>query len=278
MSVPVIDMSGIFVGKKPAYPLTRRREWKTELVSYDSSKEQVNEIWSYPIRSWDIYYRLLPYDQRAKLVEIFDACRGRSRYVYFVDPNDYDGSSSWTQTKYNIIDLSQDDKYFVISGQHASEFKIGWEFKIAGSTGNNGVYTITDVYQTLIKTFLCVSEAIPSGTPNGYILSMYFLLYSQYYAGESYSISEPKCDIQPDSQEVKVDGITKTEGVHYTLDDAEGVVMFLSDYTPTDGQVITATFDFYYRVRFVDDSFEDSNIHGDLHNPVTIAIQEIKRF
>jgi len=59
--------------------------------------------------------------------------------------------------------------------------------------------------------------------------------------------------------------------------DTEGVLMFDENYVPAIGSIIEASFDFYYRVRFISDQFEDSNFELEYYNPDTIWIKEIKR-
>lgn len=279
MGFPVIDptITG-FVGKKGTWPLTRRKTWNTEVVSYDSSSEQTNELWSYPVRFWSIRWRLLNITQRNKMLELFDACRGQARQLYFKDSIDYQSTYSWTQPDWTIGDVDQDEDYFRITGQHASKFLVGWEFLVDGSTGNDGVYTVEKVSQDASYTYIYVEEEIPHATADGNLLRMYFQLCKEYYTGEDYAFTEPKQDIIPGEITVDVDDRSwATEGVDYTLTDTEGVIMFDSALVPVVDAVIEVVFDFYYRVRFVSDEFEDVNHVLEYYNPDVVSIKEIKR-
>lgn len=277
MSVPILDFVGTFIGKKPAYPLIRRRSWNTDVVKYDSSFEQSNELWIYPVREWEISHKHLTEAQRAKFVELFDAGRGRGRHLYLIEPLDYQSVCTWTQPTYTIGAVSQTDDYFRISGQHAADFLVGWQFKVAGSTGNNGVYTVSDISQDASYTYIYTTEEIPSAVGDGTVLRMYFQLFKAYYPSTDYTINEPKKDIQPDLCVVEVDSVVKTEGMDYTLSDTEGVIQFVTGSTPTAGQVIEATFDFYYRVRFSVDTVGESRLMFEYYSPDTIVLVEKKR-
>lgn len=60
------------------------------------------------------------------------------------------------------------------------------------------------------------------------------------------------------SVKVAVAGATKTEGVHYTVDYATGIVTFGGGHIPTGGQAVTAGFEFDVPVRFDTDSLSVS--------------------
>jgi len=272
-------LNDTFVTKTKSYPFTRRMVWKTDIVSYDSNLEQRNEIWSLPIRLWGIQYKHLSDTQRDKLFEAFNAGRGMARSLYFQDDEDYESTSpSWTQADLPITAVDLLEKYFKCAGQHANKFAVGWAFKVTGSTGNDGIYTVHRVSQTNTHTYLYVDEAIPSDVANGNILRMYFLLYKTYYGGESYTWDDPKQDIQPGQCVVKVDSVTKTEGVDYTLSDIDGIIRFIDGHVPTDSQVVTATFQFYYRVRLIEDEFDISNINYKFHEVDMIWLREVRRY
>jgi uncharacterized protein (TIGR02217 family) len=104
-------------------------------------------------------------------------------------------------------------------------------------------------------------EAI--GTGDGSTVTFQLKKAEQYPYDDSTteSIEMDKKYIIPDSQTVKVAGVTKTESVDYTLDDDTGVVDFTLMGAPTLGQAITCTFQYYYRVHFLEDNltFEEFN-------------------
>jgi len=277
MAFPVLDFVGTFIGKKPTYPLVRRKNWNTEVVKYDSSFIQTNELYTFPIREWELHHKLLTSSQEDKFFELFDSARGQGRRLYLLDPNDYEGESSWTQVALTITAVDQSDDYFTVTDQHASKFQVGWKFKVTGSTGNDDIYTVQDISQDESSTYIYVEEDIPSSVGNGTILRMYFQLYNTYYSGEDYEFSEPKKDIVPNQCTVEVNSVEKTEGVDYTLSDTEGVIMFVSDSTPTNGQTIEAAFQFYYRVMFSSDSISSSRIWTSHYNPGIMTLIEVKR-
>jgi len=272
---PVFNLA--FIGKEKAYPLQRTKTWNNDPIRYDSILEQVNEVWSLPLRSWGINFRNLLQPHRDKLLELFDACRGTSRPIYLEDNLDYTSECSWTQSAYLIAGLHQTLKYFMITGQHAKKFEEGWKFKVTGSTGNDGIYTISSVSQDATYTYLYVVEDIDDDTVDGDILRMYFLLHKVYYEGEDYSWNEPKKDIKPDYCTITVDDVEQTEDTDYTLTDTDGIIIFDSDHVPADDAVIEASFEFYYRVHFNTDSFGDSNIDWIHYSADTINLIEIKR-
>jgi uncharacterized protein (TIGR02217 family) len=55
---------------------------------------------------------------------------------------------------------------------------------------------------------------------------------------------------------VAVDGVTKTQGSHYTFDDATGIVTFTGGNIPALDQVVTAGFEFDVPARFDTDKLE----------------------
>lgn len=272
---PIIDFN--FIGKKGTWPLVRRKIWNTEVVAYDSSREQVNELWSFPVRFWGIKYRLLNITQRNKILELFDACRGQARQLYFKDPIDYQSTYSWIQPDWEINDVNQTEDYFRISGQHAKDFLVGWKFAVDG-TANEGIYTVEKISQTATHTYIYVEEEIPSTATGGKVLRMYFQLCKEYYPGEDYSFTEPKQDIIPGEISVDVnDRSTATEDVDYELDDTTGIIIFDNTLIPDIGATIEVTFDFYYRVRFTSDEFQDRNHILSYYDPDVLNIKEIKR-
>ncbi len=87
-----------------------------------------------------------------------------------------------------------------------------------------------------------------------------FQLIKSYYPGETETWDENKTRIQPSSifaPVVKVDGVTKTEGADYTLNDDTGIVDFTGMGAPGAGKVITANYYFYFPVRFDMDDYTE---------------------
>lgn len=80
----------------------------------------------------------------------------------------------------------------------------------------------------------------------------------------------PITEIESGTLTVKVDGVAKTEGTHYT--ENKGVITFTSGNEPSAGQVITASYRFYFRVRFVDDEMEFTHVFSNLLKTGTISL------
>ena len=89
-------------------------------------------------------------------------------------------------------------------------------------------------------------------------------LIKTYYPGETESWDEDKKDIMPSSVYapiVKIDSAIKTEGTHFTLSDTTGIINWAGGTSPVGtlgaGEVVTANYQFYFRVRFDMDIYED---------------------
>ena len=104
-----------------------------------------------------------------------------------------------------------------------------------------------------------------------------YQLQATYFSGETYEWTEEKKDIVPSSIYApvithSVDG-AQTEGVDYTLDDATGILVFGS--APSAG-VLSCTFQYYYRVRFTEDVYDDLQFAaGRLFSASGIEIMEV---
>ncbi len=90
-----------------------------------------------------------------------------------------------------------------------------------------------------------------------------FQLFATYHLGETEQWTEDKEDIVPGGTYqpiIYVDGVLKTEGVHYTINDTTGILDLTLMGAPGAGIVVTADYQYYFRVRFVEDSFSMSEI------------------
>jgi uncharacterized protein (TIGR02217 family) len=77
------------------YGLKLKFEWSTDLVNYDTGKEQVNQIWERPKRHWELPYNAIIKAQRDKLFELFGGrAKGMYNAMLFQDPYDYQCSLS----------------------------------------------------------------------------------------------------------------------------------------------------------------------------------------
>jgi len=204
-----------FTGFGQVAPVKRKREWRSDGVQYDNWQEQFNQVSSRPRRHWFINWAVLDEAARDKLVELFDAARGR-----------YD-SFLWL-----------DDKEYLASGE-------------------------------LITT---------DGSETQYQLQC------TYYSGEDYEWTEDKKDIVPGATYApvvshSVDG-AQTEVAappvnanEFSLDDATGIMTWPDAHPPSAG-VLTVTFQYYFRVRFAADVFDDLQERPGLWNASDLHIVE----
>ena len=83
-------------------------------------------------------------------------------------------------------------------------------------------------------------------------------LQQTYYKGTAEEWTEDRVKIQPSAKyapKVYINAALQTEGVDYTLDDTTGIITWTAPLTP--GEVITADYKFYFKVRFGSDVYED---------------------
>lgn len=85
-----MEVINTFVGKLFGYDLRYREEWFTDLVDYDTGKEQRNQIWSRPKRRWILPYNVLLQEYRDKLKELCSRAKGMYNVFLFKDPYDYE--------------------------------------------------------------------------------------------------------------------------------------------------------------------------------------------
>lgn len=196
-----------FTGFGQVKPVRKARNWRTDVIGYDSGIRQTQQVLDQPIREWWINWALIDQAGRNKIKEIFDAARGQYDTFLWLD----------------------DDE------------------------------------------FLCSGEQIATdGTETE------FQLVCTYFPGESYSWTETKKDIVDGSIYApvvthSVDG-AQTEGVDFTLDDTTGILVFGS---PPSAGVLTCTFQYYFRVAFAQDTYQDVMIQpGPLYSASDLHVVE----
>lgn len=134
--------------------------------------------------------------------------------------------------------------------------------------GKANVFLFEDPYDYQCSLTECSITAIADQTN--------FQLVKEYYGSTSEAWTENKTRIQPSEifpPIVKVDGVTKTEGVDYTLDDDTGIVAF--GVAPGVGKVITANYYFYCPVRFDTDDYEELTIYRSILSMGDLPIVEV---
>jgi len=204
-----MEVINTFVGRLFGHDLRYREEWSTDIVDYDTGKEQRNQIWSRPKRHWILPYNTFLQEYRDKLLELRSRAHGAYRVFLFEYPYDYECA------------LSE-----------------------------------------------CSITAIAA--------QVNFQLIKTYYGDEAETWNENKTRIQPGTifpPIIKIDSVTKTEGVDYTLDDDTGIVTFGA--APGAGKVLTANYRFYYPVRSETDDYDESMLWKDIWNIGDFPIVEV---
>jgi uncharacterized protein (TIGR02217 family) len=105
-------------------------------------------------------------------------------------------------------------------------------------------------------------------------------LQKTYYIGETEAWTEDKTKIQPSTEfapVIKIDAVTKTEGVDFTLDDTTGIIDWSAGAVGAlvAGEVVTANFYFYFKVRFENDIHIDTMREARLWSAAPLAIVEV---
>lgn len=85
-----MEVINTFIGKLFGYNLKYREEWFTDLVDYDTGKEQRNQVWERPKRHWTLPYNVLLQTYRDKLIELCSRAKGMSNVFLFKDPYDHE--------------------------------------------------------------------------------------------------------------------------------------------------------------------------------------------
>lgn len=84
-----MEVINTFVGKLFGWDLKYTEEWFTDLVDYDTGKEQRNQVWERPKRHWVLPYNVLLTAFRNKLIEICSRAKGIYNVFLFEDPYDF---------------------------------------------------------------------------------------------------------------------------------------------------------------------------------------------
>jgi len=85
-----MEVINTFIGKLFGYNLKYDEEWFTDLVDYDTGKEQRNQVWERPKRHWVLPYNILLETYRDKLKELCSRAKGRYNIFLFADPYDFE--------------------------------------------------------------------------------------------------------------------------------------------------------------------------------------------
>ena len=88
-----------FTGFDEAEPLRKEFEFVTDVVGYDSGKEQRNQIMTQPKRRWFLNWTVIDLAGRDKLLELYQRARGRYEEFLLADRWDFECSlTDWSYT------------------------------------------------------------------------------------------------------------------------------------------------------------------------------------
>ena len=84
-----MEVINTYLSKLFGYNLQYQEEWATDLITFDTGKEQRNQIWERPKRHWVLPYNVLQSYHRDKLKELCSRAKGIYNVFLFEDPYDY---------------------------------------------------------------------------------------------------------------------------------------------------------------------------------------------
>jgi len=96
-----------FEGFDEVAPLKRSFSWKTDIVQYENQKEQRNQRWPRPIRTWYMNWAMLDAATQDALIEVFHRARGALAVFLFKDRTDY----ACTYTECSITAIAGQTKF-----------------------------------------------------------------------------------------------------------------------------------------------------------------------
>jgi len=105
------------------FPVSKSFEWRTDMVRYDSGREQRNNIYSRPIRRWKINWQVMDELARNRLIEVFHRSRGMYRTFLWHDRDDHRATdiaiaTNGVDSEYQLVNT-----YFSNEAEHWSETK-----------------------------------------------------------------------------------------------------------------------------------------------------------
>ena len=188
-----------FVSTRFSYPLVQQLEWKTDVVQFDSGKEQRNQIWETPIRHRELTWDIMGQTARDELVELYQRAKGSANTFQFRDVFDRIGVSAEAQVEQTVLAVDADDaaiKTFRITADIASLFPDGLTFEILAGA-NDGVFTVNgDATSDGTTTSIIVNEAVAVDAGPETLLPQDFQLNHTYYDGETEEWTEDKVEIE----------------------------------------------------------------------------------
>lgn len=116
---------------------------------------------------------------------VIDVQAGATRYTVFIDGIGFEYTStlgdfaeieaalvSVINTGYGITAVDEPDDVITIAGNHVAAFPVGKQFRITGSTGNDGTYTVAAARLVAGSTEITTEEDLPNATADGFVKSL----------------------------------------------------------------------------------------------------------
>jgi len=147
-------------------PLQKTFDWKTDIVGFDGGKEQRNQIWSTPKRSWMVNWLWMDKTARDKLVELYNRAKGRGTVFLYEDEDDYAvGFDDWFYNAVGGETSTQLGKQYYIGEdeeyqENKTRPKAGPTIRINNSIKGEGAQYVLD-YETGIIDW--TSGSSPNG-------------------------------------------------------------------------------------------------------------------
>jgi len=130
---------------------------------------------------------------------VIDTVEAAARYTIWLDGVGFDASADSTPTTieieaalttvvndgYAITTAATSTKKFTIASNHRASFPVGAQFRVSGSTGNDGTYTVAGVALVAGATVVEVSETVASAVADGAIKSLTPVTATNTIAGDA---------------------------------------------------------------------------------------------
>jgi len=178
--------------------LVMHRAWDDRIRTYVEASDLLDDGFSDTdpaYRGARAYFAQSPKPERIKIgrlatadtVTVFiDTVANTTRYTVFIDGVGFDFTSDATATSteieagltsilntgYAITGVTPAVDTFIIAGNHVSSFPAGKRFRVTGSTGNDGTYTIVSATLSAGSTRIVVEEDVTSAVADGFIESL----------------------------------------------------------------------------------------------------------
>jgi len=185
-----------FISIPATHPVSKINNWHTDVVKFDSGKEQRNQIRESPTRIWQIGWGIMTETQRNEAMEVYDRAKGRYNTFQFRDPQEEIGSSTETAVAYTADSADNTSKTFIIIGDIPEIFMDGIRFEITAGVNDGDWVCDGNSISDGTNTTVTVTAAPTTTGVNATILIQDYQLNTTYYSGESEAWIEDRNEIQ----------------------------------------------------------------------------------